>query len=341
MNNIKLNPIISIIIPVYNTDKYLANCINSVLSQSFTDFECILIDDGSSDKSSLICDDYAKKDSRIIVIHKTNGGVSSARNAGLDIAQGEWITFIDSDDWVENKYIEIMYNNAIKFNCDLSSCGLKKFSIKGDLLDINKQYPILFFDKISAKKALFEFKYYGTGTVIKLVKKQFITYNNIRFDNKLKVCEDGLFWFQVIDKLQKVVYDSTPYYNYIIHDDSLTNSPERYENYKSNFTATRKMINTEKNISVICAIKSFNAHIARDICISLLNSNNIQKNIYNFYRNQLFITIYYLLFDIKKDFYFKIITILLLFPKLYLLAKTYNPLYKKIKLSIKKILLNK
>ena len=104
------NPAISIIIPVYNAENYLRRCIDSVLSQSFTDFELILVDDGSKDKSPQICDEYASQDTRVRVIHKANGGVSAARNDGLDIAKGEYITFIDSDDWVERDYLSTLSN---------------------------------------------------------------------------------------------------------------------------------------------------------------------------------------------------------------------------------------
>ena len=102
------NPKISIIVPVYNAEQYLRRCIDSILNQSFTDFELILIDDGSKDKSSDICDEYAAKDSRIKVYHKENGGVSSARNLGLDNANGEWIAFVDSDDFIKEDYLKHM-----------------------------------------------------------------------------------------------------------------------------------------------------------------------------------------------------------------------------------------
>ena len=101
---------ISIIVPVYNSEKYLDACIDSILSQSFRDFELILVDDGSKDSSAQICDEYASQDTRVRVIHKANGGVSAARNDGLDIAKGEYITFIDSDDWVEREYLETLSN---------------------------------------------------------------------------------------------------------------------------------------------------------------------------------------------------------------------------------------
>ena len=103
-------PTISIIVPVYNSEKYLGACIDSILSQYFRDFELILVDDGSRDSSPHICDDYTQKDSRVKVIHKENGGVSAARNDGLDIAKGEYVTFIDSDDWVERDYLSTLSN---------------------------------------------------------------------------------------------------------------------------------------------------------------------------------------------------------------------------------------
>ncbi len=104
-------PLISVIVPVYNAEKTLRRCVDSILSQTFTEFELLLINDGSKDNSGVICDEYARKDSRIRVFHKENGGVSSARNVGLDNLRGEWVTFVDSDDYVENKYLGVFYDN--------------------------------------------------------------------------------------------------------------------------------------------------------------------------------------------------------------------------------------
>ena len=109
-----MNPKISVIVPAYNTEKYLRRCIDSILAQTFTDFELLLIDDGSTDQSGEICDEYADKDVRIKVFHKANGGVSSARNVGLDNALGEYICFCDADDWVDNDYFEQMRKKSIK-----------------------------------------------------------------------------------------------------------------------------------------------------------------------------------------------------------------------------------
>ena len=123
-------PKVSVIVPVYNTEQYLKECVDSLLKQTLTDLEIILIDDGSPDNSAYICDEYAKLDSRVKVIHKENGGLSSARNAALDICKGEYIGFVDSDDFVEPTMFEELYNSAINYNSDISICALSTFSEK-------------------------------------------------------------------------------------------------------------------------------------------------------------------------------------------------------------------
>ena len=120
-------PVISVIIPVYNVEKYLRKCVDSVLGQTFKDIEIILVDDGSTDGCGKICDEYAEKDSRIRVIHKENGGLSSARNAGLDIARGEYIGFVDSDDYVSAEMYEKLLAAAKKYSANLVFCNIKCF----------------------------------------------------------------------------------------------------------------------------------------------------------------------------------------------------------------------
>lgn len=115
---------ISVIIPIYKVEAYLKRCIDSVLTQSYTDMEIILVDDESPDNCPAICEEYAKQDSRIRVIHKKNGGLSDARNAGLDIAKGDYISFVDSDDWVAPDFLESMYGALIRNNADISICGM-------------------------------------------------------------------------------------------------------------------------------------------------------------------------------------------------------------------------
>lgn len=118
---------ISIIVPVYKVENYIRRCVDSILAQTFTDFELILVDDGSPDNCGKICEEYAKKDERIVVIHKENGGLSDARNAGIDwslkTSNSRWITFIDSDDWIHPNYLEFLYRAAKNTNCKISICG--------------------------------------------------------------------------------------------------------------------------------------------------------------------------------------------------------------------------
>lgn len=120
------HPLISIIVPVYNVEKYLRRCLDSILAQTFTDWECILVDDGSTDGSGTICDEYAEKDSRFQIFHKENGGVSSARNVGIKTSRAKWITFVDSDDWLQNKFLEHLKSEA-NDKTDLVAMGFQKF----------------------------------------------------------------------------------------------------------------------------------------------------------------------------------------------------------------------
>src|SRR5574344_122915 len=114
-----MNDLVSIIVPVYKVEPYLKRCLDIILNQTYKNIEIILVDDGSPDKCPQICDEYAKKDNRIIVIHQENGGLSAARNTGLDIAKGEYISFVDSDDWVHLQYIEVLLTSALKENADI------------------------------------------------------------------------------------------------------------------------------------------------------------------------------------------------------------------------------
>lgn len=119
------NPLVSIIVPVYNVEKYLKKCVQSIINQTYKNLEIILVDDGSSDNSGKICDEFAQKDNRIKVIHKINGGQADARNKALDIMNGEWVSFVDSDDFIDKFHIENLYLQAIKNNSDICVCGFK------------------------------------------------------------------------------------------------------------------------------------------------------------------------------------------------------------------------
>lgn len=126
MQNKKELPLVSVIIPVYNVEKYLTRCLESVIAQTYSNLEIILVDDGSTDNSGKVCDKYQENDSRIKIIHKINGGQSDARNVGIDKACGEYIAFVDSDDWITKDYIESMYSLMITNDCDIATCGVRR-----------------------------------------------------------------------------------------------------------------------------------------------------------------------------------------------------------------------
>ena len=183
---------ISIIVPIYNADQYLHRCIDSILAQSYTDFELLLIDDGSKDDSGTICDAYAAKDSRVRVFHKENGGVSSARNLGLDHAQGEYVTFCDADDYVSKDWLAA-YSEAIANKVDLAVQGY--YAIDGDNT-VEKQLQPHSGNTIEAKRQLVadlfaqEVYYY---LWVKLFRRDLLEAHHIRFDERSVLGEDTQF----------------------------------------------------------------------------------------------------------------------------------------------------
>ena len=132
--------LISVVVPVYNVERFLPACIDSILCQGYKNLEIILCDDGSTDSSPQICDEYAKKDSRIHVIHKKNGGLSDARNAGIDIAFGKYIIFVDSDDFIDKNMIMYLYNAMITYQADMACCQRQEVKENGELIIARKKY---------------------------------------------------------------------------------------------------------------------------------------------------------------------------------------------------------
>lgn len=134
-------PLISVIIPVYKVEKYLNRCVDSVLNQTFRDLEVILVDDGSPDRCPQICDAYAKKDNRVRVIHKENGGLSDARNSGIDIATGQFLAFVDSDDWLRNDIYEFAMNLQRKYQADIVEFGIRRVVNELEVIDEDNNVP--------------------------------------------------------------------------------------------------------------------------------------------------------------------------------------------------------
>ncbi len=220
-----MEKLISIIVPVYNVEPYLERCINSILGQTYANLEILLINDGSTDNSGVICDEYAKKDTRIKVVHKNNGGVSSARNLGLEVATGEYIGFIDSDDYIEPTMFEELYNKAKTENADMAICGFKQVHVNG-ITKVNNVDFTISWEKENIIKNYFTqgvVKELMYAPVNKLYKKTFI--GNLRFCEKYRMGEDILFLFQCIEKMNKIACVDGVFYNYVMRENSAMTSP--------------------------------------------------------------------------------------------------------------------
>ncbi len=217
-------PKISVIVPVYNVEKYLPRCIDSILAQTFTDFELLLIDDGSPDNSGMICDEYAVKDERIRVFHKMNGGVSSARNLGLDCAKGEWICFIDSDDWVDDSYLE----NFIRQLSPDTDLVLQSFWIHVE--DTQSVQTVLLPDMTvegndRLVRWLEDAKGVHNGFIWhRLFKAEIIREEHIRFIEGVSFAEDGWFFFQYLKRQHCFKLTSQIGYHYGVRSGSLTST---------------------------------------------------------------------------------------------------------------------
>lgn len=212
---------ISIVVPVYNVEKYLDNCIESILNQTFKDFELILVDDGSTDKSGEICDKYNVKDDRIKVIHKSNGGVSSARNAGLDIACGKYIGFVDSDDIIHPRMYEILYDLIQVYKSDISCCNFKNIysEVNEEYEDINIT-EVIEMNNIQAVSNL-----YGKNINVRLVvawNKLYIRelFDDIRYELG-KIHEDEFIAHKLLYKCKKIVYTNDELYYYLQREGSI------------------------------------------------------------------------------------------------------------------------
>lgn len=212
-----LNNLISVIVPVFNVEKYLSECVYSILKQTYKDFELILVDDGSTDNSGKICDHFCGEDKRIRVLHKKNGGLSSARNAGIDMANGSYLAFIDSDDYVEKNFLECLYDKLVEETADISECSYKRL-IKGKLTyERLFKYDVL--DNETAVRRLFAPPYQSFVVVWnKLYKKEL--FKKIRFPEG-KLHEDELSSYKLIYESKKVAFVNKYLYIYRIRDDSI------------------------------------------------------------------------------------------------------------------------
>lgn len=226
---------ISIIVPVYNVEKYLNKCIESIINQTYRNIEIILVDDGSPDKCPEICDSYAKKDKRIRVIHKQNEGLINARKSGLEIAQGEYIGFVDGDDWIEPEMYELFAKQAEKYSPDMVMSDFyydngKELSNSDQLFD-REYYDKDALEKFIYPKMLFSGTYYKFGVNpccwSKIYKKELIKKNLPLVDGRIKMGEDAAFTYPCLIDAHSAATIKKPCYHYISNPESMTKSYDR------------------------------------------------------------------------------------------------------------------
>lgn len=231
-------PLISIIIPVYKVEKYINKCLESVVNQSYNNIEIILIDDGSPDQCGEICDNYAKCDKRIRVVHKTNGGLSDARNTGLEICTGDYIGFVDGDDYISHDMYEKMLEYALQNDVDVVMCGAANVIYNKE--QKNRYFePYVLRDKTEIINNVLAFPYDGASTTVcnKLFKKEI--FKNLKFDKNVAY-EDDYIVLKWINKTNSLGIMPDPFYKYVQRRDSIT--------HKRHYTKTiQDVINAYEN----------------------------------------------------------------------------------------------
>jgi len=264
-----MQSLISVIIPVYNIEAYINKCVESVVNQTYKNLEIILVDDGSTDNCPEMCEEWAEKDNRIKVVHKQNGGLSSARNAGMDNMHGEYVVFIDGDDYIENNMIDVMYANIMKDNYDICVCNYSFVDKNYHFISSsNYKNAVLTDEQIMLeflKTSLFN-PWYAWN---KLYKCSIIKKYNFRYDEAIKWGEDYPFnymYFKVIDKMISI---DDALYNYLTEREgsiTYTITSEQINRWKFH----KQIVFSEKNnqnnyVIAFTQYASILANIAREI----------------------------------------------------------------------------
>lgn len=227
---------ISVIVPVYNVEKYLDRCIKSIINQTFEDIEIILVNDGSTDRSGDICDEYKRKDSRIKVIHQNNKGVSNARNKGILEASGDYIQFVDSDDWIEKEFCENVYNQIYKYNPDIIFTGFILEDDHGNL--IREKIPNKNFINSNEDLKIRVAQMYNEGLLgysfTNIYRKDILDKYNIKFNESMNLFEDEEFIFNYFKYVKNAIFLENSYYHYIkygVNEKTLSNVENKNASY--------------------------------------------------------------------------------------------------------------
>ena len=271
--------LISIIVPICNVENYLRQCLDSILNQTYQNFECLLINDGSPDNSAEICREYVEKDSRFRYFEKENGGVSSARNLGIERSKGQYITFIDSDDWVDSDYLEVLYNALIDENADIAISTYKQFNMDDNCYYVHsyqRGYDKKIFtgpELIDNLQLLSSFDHSYGSVCGKLVKS--VRVENIRFNEETTLGEDMEFWYKLFLISDKIVYINKDTYIY-------RSSKDEYKHFE--LEKIRSDIQQRLNFIAVVAARGMNVATYVNDCITYLHfleTKFIEKAQYN------------------------------------------------------------
>lgn len=265
-------PEISVIVPVYNAELYIERCVDSILEQSFSDFELLLMDDGSTDNSPEICDELGEKDSRIMVVHKPNTGVSDTRNQAMKLACGKYIAFVDADDYISKEMLHLMYNEINKNKCDMVMCNY--YIDNGDMLTVAKmKYEPYYDTKMSVKNRLLQ-RYYETDQVglyslcNKLFRRPLIECYQIEMNVELEIAEDAWFVFEYLKVCDSVKYISTPLYYYYQNPDSAMHQV-RLDQYEKWVYTRKRLLAENESLQFKLDYQKFYRGFCYKVCIYL------------------------------------------------------------------------
>ena len=316
-----MRPFISVIIPIYNSEKYLDKCIESIRDQSLKNIEIILINDGSSDDSLRILRQYEKIDERVIVIDQKNSGPSSARNKGIDIAKGEYISFIDSDDWVDETMFEEMYDSAKENNSDVVICDMKLVNKNEEIYITGLNYPIRNLSERVMKEIIFRELLSNSqfnSMANKIFRTSIIKENNIRLDKDIYYAEDWLFNVEFFRRSKKISYINKAFYYYRRGHESSSSSynDDTFEKvglwiyrmrkeYANEFGLDDRLASDDLyNVLIHCIINEFKRS---DISFieklskvdNLISRSEVVEVVYKINKNELSVKYRYLLYCIK------------------------------------------
>lgn len=285
-----MNHLVSVIVPIYNVEKYLRKCIESIINQDYLNLEIILVNDGSPDNCLTICEEYLKKDQRIRLINKKNGGLSDARNVAIDIASGEFISFIDSDDYVESDYISSLINLVTGFDVKLA-VTLANYFKEGKKVEVdNKSLLIKKFSASKGMESMLYQEYFDNSAWGKIYHRSL--FENIRYPVGL-LYEDVPVTYKLIIKSNGIAFSNKKTYNYLLREDSIEGSAFNEKKYLSYLKIVKDLEDSKKQFyeyrkAFNCRLLSLSFHLLFESTKGTLFEKEIFKNVQKYRMGVLF-----------------------------------------------------